>query len=124
MPAKSLNDLMADILDRGEPIDYESLLSWPTPATDLAGSQIARTALHAYNEAQSILDRENGILTPEEANAIFEEGSGSCDDYEQMTPEEVEQKLDALIKEIETERERRKNDPFCEVTPIFWTGAK
>lgn len=112
MPTKSLNDLIADILERGEPIDYESLLAWPKPANDLAGFQLARSALYAYNEAQSIFDRENGVLSREEVNAIMAECAEPDTDYEQITPEEVEQKLDALTREIETERERRKNDPI------------
>ncbi|GMV92846.1 MAG: hypothetical protein AMXMBFR82_26240 [Candidatus Hydrogenedentota bacterium] len=52
MPTKSLNDLIAEILDRGEPIDYESLLSWPKPPATSDSYESARSALEAFDSAQ------------------------------------------------------------------------
>jgi hypothetical protein len=122
VPSESLDELIAAIRARGEPIDYESLLNWPTPPTDVEGFKIARSAFDAYNDAERKLDQDHGFpwrrdpvrknRIREDINAITEENNTLGVDYENMPIEVLDKKLDALINEIETERERRKNDPF------------
>jgi len=58
MPADSLDELIAAIRARGEPIDFESLLNWPTPVTDLEGFHAAAAAFASYKEVQVALERD------------------------------------------------------------------
>lgn len=64
MPPDSLDELITAIRARGEPIDYESLLNWPTPPTDLEGFQAAKNAFDAIALALQAFEQKKRDDTP------------------------------------------------------------